>query len=211
MALLRRNLDLLAVPSDGLERLGSKDSDFGGGVEIALDVELSVLDGSMADEVGTMNQNCESQYASLTCVVSSAELTSLVDRREGVVVQCRSPELVSRLSISQNNGRAIFEVESEKTLLLSVVDSNALLARLHLNTLERLVMVELGVSLKGELSLLALRKPENNDLLVVDDRVSEDFGGRVEECLLAEVEVSWDDLGLMAVDSDCALVLRNGN
>lgn len=72
-------------------------------------------------------------------------------------------------------------------------------------------MVELGVSLKGELSLLALRKPENNDFLVVDDRVSEDFGGRVEECLLAEVEVSWDDLGLMAVDSDCALVLRNSN
>lgn len=169
MALLRRDLDLLTVPSDGLQRLGSKDSDFGGAVEIALDVELSVLDGGMANEVGTMNQNCESQYGSLTSVVSSAELTSLVGGRERVVIQCRRPDIVSSLSVSQNNGGAIVQVESEKTLLLSVVDSNALLARLHLDAIERLVMLELGVSLEGELSLLALRKPKDNDLLVVDD------------------------------------------
>lgn len=65
----------------------------------------------------------------------SVELTSLIDRRKRVVIQCRSPELVSSLSISQNNGGAILQVESEKTLLLSVVDSNALLASLDLDAL----------------------------------------------------------------------------
>lgn len=132
----------------------------------------------------------------------SVELTSLINRRKRVVIQCRSPELVSSLSISQNNGGAILQVESEKTLLLSVVDSNALLASLDLDALQRLVVLELGVSLESELSLLALRKPEDNDLLVVDDGVGEDLGRRVEECLLAEVEVSWDDLGLMAVNGN---------
>lgn len=132
----------------------------------------------------------------------SVELTSLIDRRKRVVIQCRSPELVSSLSISQNNGGAILQVESEKTLLLGVIDSNALLASLDLDALQRLVVLELGVSLESELSLLALRKPEGNDLLVVDDGVGEDLGRRVEECLLAEVEVSWDDLGLMAVNGN---------
>lgn len=63
-------------------------------------------------------------------------------------------------------------------------------------------MLELGVSLESELSLLAPRKPEDNDLLVVDDGVGEDLGRRVEECLLAEVKVSWYDLGLMAVNGN---------
>jgi hypothetical protein len=94
---------------------------------------------------------------------------------------------------------------------LSVVDSDALLARLNLDALQRLVVLELGMPFEGELSLLALRKPEDNDLLVADDGVSQYLGGRVEECLLAEVEVSRDDLGLMAIDGDCALVLRDGD
>jgi hypothetical protein len=60
VAILRRDLGLLTVPSDGLERLGGKNGNFGGAIEIALDVELSVLDGGVADEIGAVNQNCES-------------------------------------------------------------------------------------------------------------------------------------------------------
>lgn len=67
MAFFGRNLDLLTVPGDGLERLGSKDSGLGGAVEIALDVELSVLDGGVTDEVGAVNQNYKSQHPSNQC------------------------------------------------------------------------------------------------------------------------------------------------
>jgi hypothetical protein len=57
VALFRRNLNFLAVPGDGLERLRCKDCDIRGLVEISLEVELSVLYGGVADEIRSMNQN----------------------------------------------------------------------------------------------------------------------------------------------------------
>lgn len=63
------------------------------------------------------------------------------------------------------------------------------------------------MSFECKLSKFALWQPENNNLFVINDRVGENLGSGVEECLFAKVEVCWDDLGLMAVDGDIATVL----
>ena len=56
---------------------------------------------------------------------------------------------------------------------------------------------------------------QNQHILPVDCRVGEDFGGRVNERLVArELEVCHDDLGLVTFDGDFGAVdtkLRNGD
>ncbi|KAI6752277.1 hypothetical protein HG530_013646 [Fusarium avenaceum] len=144
-------------------------------------------------------------------VLLVGDYDNLVYRCKRIVVQSGSPELVSSLAISEDDGRTVLEVESVKTLLLGIVDSDTLLACFDLDALKGLVVLELSMSLEGEFSKFALWQPENNDLLVINDRVGENLGSGVEKCLLAKVEVCWDDLGLVAVDGDIATVLGDGH